>query len=131
MYLAILPTHPAEFIGLQPAAGDDVAGMYLGFEGYNAGLANAEHGLRIPRSERGDFAAGDDFAAMFPYLPGVSLGNLHIVNNAGVWRVDGFDTSRVRLQLAQSLRSDELQSLHAILYAALVEVLEPGQFAFV
>src|SRR5258708_37900237 len=105
--------------------------MYLSFEGYNAGLANAEHALRLPGSERGDFAAGDDFAAMVLYLPRVSLGHLHIINNAGIWRVDGFDAGRVRLQFSQSLRLDELQALHAILYAALVQILEPGQFAFV
>src|SRR2546429_9374500 len=105
--------------------------MYLGFKGYNAGLANAEHTLRILGSERGHLAAGDDFAAMFPYLPGVSLGHLHVINNAGVRRVDGFDAGRVWLQFAHSLRPNEFQALHAVLYAGLVEVLEPGQFAFV
>ena len=120
----VLAHHRRQAVGVEAAAVDDMPGLQRAPFRFQRGSAA---GLPRPRHRR----AGENVAAGRLKFAGVCVGDAHIVHDAGMRRPQRADAGGVRLNLRQAFRPYDFQIRHAVGDAALVQVLQPAQLAFV
>src|SRR5207302_7978588 len=87
-----------------------------------------DHGAALARNV-GDLVPGVNLPTPGVHLVGIGPRHLREVHDARHGGIDRLDAGTVRLQLPEPLRADELDDLHAVGHAALIEPLQAGQLA--
>jgi hypothetical protein len=85
----------------------------------------------VPPLDGRDLAAGLDLAAVPLEIGGQRARHRREVHHAGLRRVQRRDPAGVRLDLAQAVGVEPAQPRHAVLTAAALELVEPGELAVV
>src|SRR5260221_2014853 len=96
-----------------------------------AGPACGQDGGRAKLSDVRDLMSHHDLATALLHIARIGGGDACVVDDASVRRPDGHDSGGVRLDLAQALRPDHLDSHDAVGGPPPIQLFEPRELALI